>query len=43
MEKAPLADDAADARGGHKLFVDWACDTVPIVDPMTGEVVLPRP
>jgi transposase len=23
---------------GDKLFVDWAGDTVPIVDPMTGEV-----
>ena len=23
---------------GDKLFVDWAGDTVPIIDPMTGEV-----
>jgi len=23
---------------GEKLFVDWAGDTVPIIDPMTGEV-----
>ena len=23
---------------GYKLFVDWAGDTVPIIDPMTGEV-----
>jgi transposase len=24
--------------GGDKLFVDWAGDTIPIVDPVTGEV-----
>src|SRR6516164_4661052 len=34
MEKAAGVDDAADARGG-RLFVDWAGDTVPIIDPMT--------
>jgi hypothetical protein len=23
---------------GEKLFVDWADDTAPVIDPMTGEV-----
>ena len=31
-----LGDDAADARAGEKLFVDFAGDTVPVFDATTG-------
>jgi len=38
MEKAPVAKMRQTYVAGDKLFVDWAGDTVPIIDPMTGEV-----